>query len=503
MNATLALTDEQLDALDGFRSGETLKVVAGAGAGKTSTLLAMADSMPDGATGRYLAFNRSIVDEAKRKMPDHIVASTVHSLAFAGIDERFKDRVTRDRMPSFELARRYRVMPMTFRIDGHANGELHALTNNQVASLAYRGVTRFCESADLVPAACHVPHVPALDWVDDRGRRHCENNDAIAAALVPLMNRMWADISNPHGPVPVSLDHVVKLYELSDFDLGIDVLLMDEAQDVNAVFASICMKQMARGTQLVAVGDENQAIYGWRGAIDAFKLLPAATRTATLSLSFRFGPAIAEVANIPLAELGADLRIRGNPAKDSKVGPVKVPDAFLCRTNATAVEKYLEVTRRGFRTHLMGGASEMLSFARAAEKLQAGRTVEHPDLGGFADWAEVGAYVRNDPSGRDLATSYDLVEQFGAAKLVKALSGLSKTPRPGEVIVSTAHKAKGREWPTVRLADDFAFHHPDRPVISDEELRLLYVAATRAQDVLAVDRTRYFNPRHQGAGSCR
>ena len=145
----------------------------------------------------------------------------------------------------------------------------------------------------------------------------------------------------------------------------------------------------------------------------------------------------------------------------------------------------------------------MLSFARAAEKLQAGRPVEHPDLGGFNDWDEVGAYVRNDPSGRDLATSYELVEQFGAAKLVKALSGMSKTPRAGEIIVSTAHKAKGREWPTVRLADDFAFHHPDRPVISDEELRLIYVAATRAQDVLDVERTRYFNPRNQGIGTCR
>jgi superfamily I DNA/RNA helicase len=49
------------------------------------------------------------------------------------------------------------------------------------------------------------------------------------------------------------------------------------------------------------------------------------------------------------------------------------------------------------------------------------------------------------------------------------------------VIVSTAHKAKGREWDSVRLASDFASaclgKHPDAP----SEVRLFYVAMTRAK----------------------
>jgi superfamily I DNA/RNA helicase len=52
-----------------------------------------------------------------------------------------------------------------------------------------------------------------------------------------------------------------------------------------------------------------------------------------------------------------------------------------------------------------------------------------------------------------------------------------------DVIVSTAHKSKGREWSTVRLAGDFA-EPLERGAGADGELRLLYVAATRARDVL-------------------
>jgi hypothetical protein len=55
------------------------------------------------------------------------------------------------------------------------------------------------------------------------------------------------------------------------------------------------------------------------------------------------------------------------------------------------------------------------------------------------------------------------------------------------VILSTAHKAKGREWDSVRLASDFASarlaQNPDAP----SEVRLFYVAMTRARTTLVVE----------------
>jgi superfamily I DNA/RNA helicase len=69
-----------------------------------------------------------------------------------------------------------------------------------------------------------------------------------------------------------------------------DFILYDEAQDADPCVAGIVLAQ--RGKQLIAVGDESQAIYGWRGATDAMKNWPAAHRVA-LTQSFRFGPAVA------------------------------------------------------------------------------------------------------------------------------------------------------------------------------------------------------------------
>jgi superfamily I DNA/RNA helicase len=62
-------------------------------------------------------------------------------------------------------------------------------------------------------------------------------------------------------------------------------------------------------------------------------------------------------------------------------------------------------------------------------------------------------------------------------------------------VLSTAHKAKGLEWPRVRLAADFprleeldAVDGAGLPWLTaeerDQELHLLYVAATRARQQL-------------------
>lgn len=48
----------------------TIKVAAGAGCGKTSTLAEYGRRWP--ANGLYIAFNKSIADEARRKFPSRI-----------------------------------------------------------------------------------------------------------------------------------------------------------------------------------------------------------------------------------------------------------------------------------------------------------------------------------------------------------------------------------------------------------------------------------------------
>jgi superfamily I DNA/RNA helicase len=53
------------------------------------------------------------------------------------------------------------------------------------------------------------------------------------------------------------------------------------------------------------------------------------------------------------------------------------------------------------------------------------------------------------------------------------------------------HRAKGLEWKRVRIVNDFLFKYVDgRLAVDEDELRLLYVAFTRAQHLLDVSELR-------------
>lgn len=470
-------TQEQARAVELFGTGRSLAIQAGAGTGKTSTLILAAQSRPR-ARGQYVAFNRAIVMESKSKMPHGVAANTAHSLAFRAVGRNYAHRLEGRRMRSQELANRLGTEAVWFDV---GDGVRKGLQPGYLASLALRSVTRFCQTADPEPAHDHVPYVNGIDMPTADGRRGMANNNALRQMLLPAVRKAWADLSDPQGDLPFKHEHYLKAWQLSGPRIGADYILFDEAQDANPVMLDAVSQQ--EHAQLVFVGDSQQQIYEFTGAVDALDNVPAADR-AFLTQSFRFGPAIAEAANGCLARLGAELRLRGLPDREGRVGDLTgVPDAILTRTNATAIRQVLVNHAAGRPVHLVGDGSEVLSFARAAEELRRSGYTTHPDLACFDSWPEVMDYTRNDPQGSELRLLVDLVEEFGTPTIEDAL-GRVVPEMPGVVVVSTAHKAKGREWGRVRLAEDFAEPGEEHGRFDPGEMRLLYVAVTRARDEL-------------------
>jgi hypothetical protein len=74
-------TDEQEAARDAFVQGRDLALIAGAGTGKTSTLILMGASVPK-KRGIYVSFNREIAENAKTRFGPNVQCRTAHSLAF-------------------------------------------------------------------------------------------------------------------------------------------------------------------------------------------------------------------------------------------------------------------------------------------------------------------------------------------------------------------------------------------------------------------------------------
>lgn len=483
--AALKPTPEQAVIVEAFAAGEQLVVEAGAGSGKTSTLKLAAGAAPT-RRGLYLAYNRAIKDDAARSFPASVECRTSHGLAYGPVATRYKHRINGRRVPA-----RLAAQILGINEPVQLAKDLAPLAPQQLARIAIHTVDRFCHSADDEISRRHVPLVNGIE-----GLARAE----LAHAVVPIAQKAWRDLNDPAGQLRFTHDCYLKIYQLSRPKLTFDYLLVDEAQDLNPVVQAIVDDQTH--AQVVLVGDRCQAIYGWRGAVDA--MAHATGRRLYLSQSFRFGDEIAGEANKWLSILDARLRLRGFDQIPSTLAAVDEPDAILCRSNAGALARVMDAVGAGRRAALVGGGGDLRALAEAAEELQRTGSTNHPELLAFTSWRQVQEYVEQDQAGSDLQVLVRLIDTHGTDTIVRTVDRLVDERHGPDLVVSTAHKAKGREWRSVRIATDFREPRPGEEGtpgrVDREEAMLAYVAVTRAQRVLDrsglawVDQFLPFNP---------
>ena len=473
MASEIKPTGEQEKIRDAYLGGGPLAVTAGAGTGKTSTLVLLGEARP--ARARYIAFNKSIALDAERRFPKWVRCSTSHSLAWQAVGARFRDRLDNQRhMPAREVAR-------ILRINDPLRLSERTLAPHRVARLAMETVTQFCYSADQEPNGSHVSRVKGIDSPADKA--------VLRDALVPLARRAWDDLCKAAGLLRYQHDYYLKWWQLSGAVIDADVLFVDECQDLNPVLEAIVAAQDA---QVIAVGDACQQLYAWRGATDALDRLGRGNKLA-LSQSFRFGPAIAAEANKWLGLLGADIRLSGTPAVASRLGVADAPKAILARSNAGVMKQVIEHIGAGRKVAMpsprpgVPGGAEIERLAKAAISLKQGRGTDHPELMAFQTWGEVQDYAANDPGGEDLSVLVDLIDEHTPERILAMCAQLVEE-RYAEVVISTVHKAKGREWESVRVTD---FRKPRKDPEADEaplpprdQMMTAYVAVTRAKVLL-------------------
>jgi superfamily I DNA/RNA helicase len=99
------------------------------------------------------------------------------------------------------------------------------------------------------------------------------------------------------------------------------------------------------------------------------------------------------------------------------------------------------------------------------------------------------------------------VDEHGVDVILAAVDKLS-VEQGAEIVVSTAHKAKGREWASVRIGEDFTEPMDQEETdengdplpgdIDDAEARLAYVAVTRARHQLDIGGLGWINQHPDG-----
>lgn len=441
-----SMTREQKSVVD--NDSLLLAVDAFAGTGKTTTLVEYSKCRPDKKI-LYIAFNKSVASEACTRFPENVQCRTTHSLAYTRVGKRYQEKLGTPQ--AWEIAQTFQCNTK------RAKDALQTLGN------------WFC-SADPVVAAEHL---------DDE----LHGDVAGAADVVQLASKVFAAMKDKRSPIKMPHDGYLKIWALELPHLAFDIILLDEAQDTNPVTLDVVMRQ---DCQKVLVGDRHQGIYGFRRAINAMEKVRADSRVA-LTQSFRFSQQIAGIASAILADFKAEEKTIVGRADLTNTWAVDRSRQYtiIGRTNAGLFGSAAQlVINEDVKLHFIGGFDSYVFgkvldayFLWADERSR----IKNPSIGRFNSFGDFQRYGV-EAGDMEIGALVKTVEQYQSQipRIYEAVKASQVSlQEKANVILTTAHRAKGLEFAQVYMQDDFIELPPERDY-DYEEINLLYVALTRA-----------------------
>jgi len=473
---------------------ENLVVRAFAGTGKTSMLTGFARRRPD-ARMLYIVLNKPVQIEAQQRFQGtRVKPMTSHGLAFKYFGKLYQHKLVPNLKP-------YQVSEVL----GLENALGGTVSRNEALAFAWlvlETLNRFLYSPDPEILPRHAaPDYRRLSAIVQDGNL---GDDELRTMLAEGARQLWQRMRDSADTgVGMLHDGYLKLFQLSSPKLEEDYLLLDEAQDANPCVLDILLQQTA---PKVLVGDSHQGIYAWRGARNALNLAMRQGGTARhLTGSFRFGEAIAQVANGILSLKGETVPVRGlgGPDRVGKI-PANETRALISRSNAGVFANAAQALVKKKRYWFVGGVAgyrfDIIEDAYLLSRRRHGE-IRDPFIRSFAKFAELREYAE-EVSDCEIRTRCRIVDQYGDAipsileKLKNNVGGAGSLDA-AQSILSTGHKSKGLEFDNVALDEDFIelcripklaglSAEEKKAVLSPriEDINVLYVAATRARRIL-------------------
>lgn len=476
--SSIRLTDEQVAILDYARTGASLGIQAAAGTGKTMTLLAIITALRDQhpiQRMQYICFNTANANDSRRTLPPGAQVATFHSLAYQAYGHRFRTRLTSSTWPIAKTFQQYYAAAFP-KLAGQRQPQTHVQAILQT-------LTQFCQSGDPCITPQHVPDAFLQAIPSDQQAPYAQQ-------IAQLSQHAW-----DHWPSlpqwPITHDWYLKGWALQHPRLSADVILFDEAQDANPVMLHLIEEQAA---QKIYAGDPYQQLYAWRGATDALQSVPH--HKLPLQASWRYGTNLAKLANTILQPLAPEFTIRGRRDQATMFTTLAHPRAQVFRTNAGVLRAAIAAIEAGQHPHIVGGSQTAIQLLQAMQNLrpdtpQGPHPISHPDLAGIESWDELEEAQRHGALGSiNPLLKWMQSHPDETPATIQALERhLVANEHDAQLILSTVHKAKGRQWSSVQLGDDFLpFATRDDPQsgvhLLREEIHCLYVGVTRAESAL-------------------
>lgn len=487
-------TAEQAAIIDAAHSGVNLMVNAYAGTAKTTTLTMLSQAAAwDSAL--CLAFNVKIRDELKRRMPPHWTIMTLNGLGHRAWSKAIGKQLTVD---DKKLGKILTAILKEHKIE--AFGDEWANARRLVSS---------AQSAGLVPSA--FPHKGLTPDTDESWADLCDALwiEATPALLAVARETLTVNVKMAFAGTVSFDDQIYCSAMFHGVFPQFEHVLVDEAQDLSPLNHIQITRCASR--QIIAVGDPRQAIYAFRGADSNSMVNLRKIRSEWIDLplttTFRCPKAIVRRQQVHAPgfnahdsnSFGQVLSLLDDPwGYDDHIASCPGPIAMLCRNNAPLLAMAFKLIRRKIGCVMLGRdigkglvalskkiiPNDATAAADCALAVQRWRDTEtsialankkEEKLDGIEDRAECLLAVLDSIDGNPTA---------GGLRI--ALTGLfSRTA--GMVTLSTIHRAKGLEWPTVVHLDPWRL--PSKRAKGaqiQQERNLLYVCETRAQQELVL-----------------
>ena len=471
----------QQDVFNFIQNGSGNGVIkAVAGSGKTTTIIQSLSLIPTNKRILMLAFNKSIADELKEKVPYHVEVSTFHSCGFAALRNSSRARIKVKSNKTFNIIKAEidweerktygaYVSKLVSLAKGAGMGVLVDDTYEDWMDLIHHhDLLQFNSNAELNIDTL-IDYASNILRISNRDRRVIDFDDMLLFTLLYKSQ-----------------------YKKYDF------VFIDEAQDTNGVQRTILKKLLKPQGRLIAVGDPYQAIYGFRGAdssamdmiVDEF-----GATTLPLSISYRCAKNIVQEANEYMPDIKAfDNSPLGSveSLKGYEPETFSSEDAILCRNTAPLIKMAYSFIGRSIPAKVLGRdiGKGLITFIKSF-KTSSIKELESK----MSDWYETQKLKAeedgNEAKFESLSDKYDSVHIFikqtsgdSVVNLIDKIEELfSDDENSGCISLATIHKSKGLEWNKVFILDRHRFFPKwaKKDWMKVQENNIVYVAITRAK----------------------
>lgn len=473
---------QQADFFNWILTGEGSCILqAVAGAGKTTTLVEALKIMS--GTIFFGAYNKKIAEEIKTKAAgiSNVAISTFHA-AGLGIWTKAVGNVKIDGNKCRDLYRRI------------FGAQEHKMYEGAVTNLvSYAKQAAFGVEVDIA-------NVNAWGNLIDHFNVECHDNENFvieaAQTLIHSSIKENTKIVDFDDMIFAPLYHNTKCTQY-------DWILIDEAQDTNVSRRLLALKMMKSTSRLVAVGDVNQAIYGFTGAdAEAMNNIKLAVNAIDmpLTVSYRCPKNVVKEAQKYVNHIQAhESAIDGSITylNTDIIKTAKVGDAILCRFNAPLFSLVFSFIAEGIPAKIEGReiGTQIKTLVRKYKSKNFATLIERIDA--YRD-REVTKLRENEKEMLAVA----LEDKVACIKVIidRVQRIDPNTANPVErvcqeidtifddninggkyVILSTIHKAKGREWENVFWIQTGKVRWAKMDWELQQEKNLCYVAVTRSQ----------------------